>query len=135
MAYRTNNIVPIDLQPQVAVGISLPFNGTIGFNSTYTTLEQIKTNLLSFLLTNKGERLFQPTYGSNLRKLIFEQNDDITISGIKDILTSQVENQFNNLKVLKIDINTDVNSNSIEIFISYQIINTNITDVVVINFE
>jgi hypothetical protein len=69
MAYRVPNIEPIDLQPRVAIGISLPFNGPTGFNGTYTTADQLKTNILSFLLTNRGERLFQPTFGANLRHL------------------------------------------------------------------
>jgi hypothetical protein len=31
MAYRVPNIEPIDLQPRVAIGISLPFNGSYRF--------------------------------------------------------------------------------------------------------
>ena len=40
-------INPIDLQSNVAIGVSLPFNGEGVFNLTYTTKEQIKSNLLN----------------------------------------------------------------------------------------
>jgi hypothetical protein len=86
MAFRVSNIEPIDLQPRVAIGISLPFNGSTGFNSTYTTADQLKTNILSFLLTNRGERLFQPTFGASLRNFIFEQIAVNTIEDLREIL-------------------------------------------------
>jgi hypothetical protein len=46
MAFRVSNIEPIDLQPRVAIGISLPFNGSTGFNSTYTTARSIKNQYI-----------------------------------------------------------------------------------------
>ena len=85
MAYRVPNIEPIDLQSRVAIGVSLPFNGSTGFNSTYTTAEQLHANILSFLLTNRGERLFQPTFGANLREFIFEQISINTLDDLNEI--------------------------------------------------
>ena len=63
MAYRVPNIVPIDLNPRKAVGVSIPFNGNAVFNSTYTTNNQIQSNLINFILTNKGERIQDPNFG------------------------------------------------------------------------
>ena len=90
MAFRVSNIEPIDLQPRVAIGISLPFNGSTGFNSTYTTEAQLKSNLVSFLLTNRGERVLNPTFGANLRELIFEQIHEPTLEEFKEIIKSRV---------------------------------------------
>lgn len=128
MAYRVSNITPIDLQPRIAIGISLPFNGTIGFNSTYTTADQIKSNLINYLLTSKGERLFQPTFGANLRNFIFEQISELTISELEEALSSKLENNFNNLRVNNLTITPDYDNNQINIYFKYQIINTSITD-------
>ena len=86
MAFRVSNIEPIDLQPRVAIGISLPFNGPTGFNSTFDTATQLKSNLIAFLLTNKGERVLNPTFGANLRELIFEQIHETTLEEFKLIL-------------------------------------------------
>lgn len=57
-----------------SVGVTLPLRkGNNGyFEVSYTTKEQIKSNIKSLLLTQKGERLMQPTFGSDLRKCLFE---------------------------------------------------------------
>ena len=71
---------PIDLQPSRAVGFGFPINGDAVFVPTFTTREQTKANLLNYLLTNKGERVFRPNFGANLRNLLFE---NIRLSRVK----------------------------------------------------
>ena len=39
-------INPVDTDKNKAVGVSLPYDGTAVFNSTYTTQEQMKSNIL-----------------------------------------------------------------------------------------
>jgi phage baseplate assembly protein W len=57
-----------------SVGVTLPLRrGNNGyFEVSYTTKEQIKTNIKSLILTQKGERLMQPEFGCDLRKALFE---------------------------------------------------------------
>jgi uncharacterized protein len=135
MAFRVSNIEPIDLQPRVAIGISLPFNGSTGFNSTYTTANQLRTNILSFLLTNKGERLYRPNFGANLRSLIFEQQTSFTIDQLSSIITSQVENQFPGVTVLDVNIDSQPDFNTINVSVSYGVANTNIQDQLTLAFN
>ena len=135
MAFRVSNIEPIDLQPRVAIGISLPFNGSTGFNSTYATVYQLRTNILSFLLTNKGERLYRPNFGANLRSLIFEQQTSFTIDQLNSIITSQVENQFPGVTVLDVNIDSQPEFNTINVSVSYGVANTNIQDQLTLAFN
>ena len=135
MAFRVSNIEPIDLQPRVAIGISLQFNGSTGFNSTYATVDQLRTNLLSFLLTNKGERLYRPNFGANLRSLIFEQQTSFTIDQLNSIITSQVENQFPGVTVLDVNIDSQPDFNTINVSVSYGVANTNIQDQLTLSFN
>jgi uncharacterized protein len=135
MAYRVPNIEPIDLQPRVAIGISLPFNGTTSFNSTYTTTDQLRTNILSFLLTNKGERLYRPNFGANLRSLIFEQQNNFTLDQLNSIITSQVETQFPGVSVLNVDVDSQPDLNTINVSVSYGVTNTNIQDQLTLAFN
>ena len=135
MAFRVSNIEPIDLQPRVAIGISLPFNGSTGFNSTYATVNQLRTNILSFLLTNKGERLYRPNFGANLRSLIFEQQTSFTIDQLSSIITSQVENQFPGVTVLDVNIDSQPDFNTINVSVSYGVANTNIQDQLTLSFN
>ena len=38
----------------------------------YISKDQVKANLINYILTNKGERLFDPTFGGDLRSLLFD---------------------------------------------------------------
>lgn len=46
------------------------------FNRNATTKEALTSNLTLLLLTNKWERYFNPLYGTDLLRFIFEQNDN-----------------------------------------------------------
>ncbi len=72
MAQIIANKNPIDSQLRRAVGFGFPINGPAVFVPTYQTRDQIKSNLINFLLTNKGERVFNPNFGADLRNLLFE---------------------------------------------------------------
>ena len=72
MAFIIPNKFPIDTLPDVAVGVSLPFSGKAVFNQTFITKDQIKSNLINFFLTNRGERYLNPGFGGNLRATLFE---------------------------------------------------------------
>ena len=73
MAYIVKNVDVLDLKPSTGVGISVPFDGATGINTTYTTSDTIKSNLINFLLTGKRERVMNPNFGSGLREVLFEQ--------------------------------------------------------------
>jgi phage baseplate assembly protein W len=82
---------PIDLQKDVAVGVMLPFGKNGGlFKLSYTTEQQAISNLKNLLLTRKGERPFQPEFGSSIYSLLFEQLTD----GIGDILDSSIRSDI-----------------------------------------
>ena len=97
--YRVN---PIDLQPNVAVGISLPFNTSNVFTSTYSTKDQVKYNLINFILTNKGERLFNPNFGSSIKEYLFESITGETEDSMKDTLSAELSTYFPEIIVTSI---------------------------------
>ena len=58
--------------PDVGIGVTFPFGGDKIFNSSYTTIDQAVSNLTNLLLTLKGDRVFQPTFGTNLLGALFQ---------------------------------------------------------------
>ena len=75
MAYELNRKIVIDTEEfnNYAVGITLPIQrGEDGyFRQSFRTFDQVRSNLKNLLLTKKGERIFQPTFGSGLHDLLF----------------------------------------------------------------
>jgi phage baseplate assembly protein W len=91
MAYEIK-INPLDLQPDVAIGVDLPMNPSIGgnpFKLNYTTLDQAVANAKNLLLTNQGERVMLPTFGCDIRASLFENiTPELTLSLENKIRTS-----------------------------------------------
>ena len=67
-----------DLNPNTYIGLSFPLRRDINndFALTKNSLQQSKHNLKNLLLTHVGERVGQPEFGSRLRELCFEQQND-----------------------------------------------------------
>jgi hypothetical protein len=82
---QTIRVNPLDLQKNIAIGVSLPFNTPGVFNSTYTTKDQIKSNLLNLLLTDIGERIMNPNFGTLLRRFLFEGITDNNIESLRKV--------------------------------------------------
>ena len=95
--------------PDIAIGVKLPFNkggdskpdtnnyasGSIGgrgvFNLSYSTEEQAISNLKNLLLTRKGERYMQPSFGTDIYDFIFSQNTAETV----DTLVQSIQEDIN----------------------------------------
>lgn len=89
-----------------ALGLALPLQITnTAFNQTFQTVDQIKTNIVSLLSTNKGERLMQPDLGSGLSELLFEQNDSDLETKIEEDITGILAKWLPFVNVYSIDIN------------------------------
>jgi phage baseplate assembly protein W len=127
MAFGAVKKYPIDLNARKAVGVSLPFNGNAVFKSTFTTKDAIRNNLINFLLTNPGERVFSSDYGAGLRRYIFENISKGTISDIQNYVESVISKYFPNIEGEAL-ISSNPDFNIIYLTINYSIINTGIND-------
>ena len=119
---------PIDLQPSRAVGFGFPLNGDAVFVPTFTTREQTKSNILNYLLTNKGERVFRPNFGANLRSLLFENIQDSTMDDIQASIQRDLSIFFPNVVVQQIQFNNEPDKNEINFTLTYEIVNLGVID-------
>lgn len=84
--------------PQIPIGIVLPIqNGNSGyFEQSFDTLTQIKSNIINLINTRPGERRMQPTFGSRIWNLLFEQHveniSEIAINAIREDINMWIPN-------------------------------------------
>ena len=127
------NINPLDLNDNVAVGVVFPFNGNAVFNSSFTTQEQVKSNLINVLLTEPGERVYEPNFGVGLKTLLFENQikEDELEGRIKDQCVFYVpEVDITNLIIQLIP-----DSHTLYIRLTYKFIVNNEEDSIQLNFQ
>ena len=135
MAYNIIKINPLDLSPSKGVGIQIPFNGTTGLNITYTTKDAVKSNILNFFLTGKKERIMNPNFGAGIREQLFEQITQGTAQNMEDIISFGLNDYFPQIKINNLSVKTSPDQNTIQVYFSYFINNTNIQDEILINFN
>ena len=122
MAFEAKKINPLDLQPRKAVGISLPFTGKAVFNSTYETKEAIKANLINYILTGKGERYFNPTFGSGIRNLIFNNINRDSLSDLEFLVRDALQQYFPKLEVLNLKLEGKPDTNLISFSLNFKMV-------------
>jgi phage baseplate assembly protein W len=108
MAYVLDRKVVKDTKEfnDFAYGITLPVQRGNGgyFNQAFSSFEQAKSNLKNLLLTNKGERIMQPNFGTGLQALLFEQMDAEFESKLEETITKNVNYWLPYINIQQIDI-------------------------------
>lgn len=135
MAFESKKINPLDLQPRKAVGVALPFSGKAVFNSTFETKEAIKANLINYILTGKGERYHNPTFGSGIRNLLFENINRDKLNDLEFLVRDAIQRYFPRLEILNINLQGAPDSNLISFTLNFRLTDTQIEDEITINFE
>lgn len=115
------------------IGINIPFNGNTGLNTTYTTKDSIRVNLLNFLLTGNRERILNPNFGSGIRNQLFELIENNLLNDIKNLIQYSIKENFPDIELEELNITPE--NNTVIIYIRYNIIRTNIEDDIQINFN
>ena len=127
------------------IGMALPIqDGNSGyFSQTFDTLTQVKTNIINLLNTRQGEGRMQPTFGSRLWNLVFEQNVDTLKDQAVNIVTEDIFSWIPNVTVIDVTANlltTDqITSNKdiymLNIAVKFMLNMTKQTDTVVVTIN
>jgi len=107
-------VIENDLNEDTFVGLELPLTHTQNgfFNRTKTALEQAKSNIRNLLLTNKGERLGNPTFGTNLLSLVFSQENTDLESRVEEEIRASMGEFLPFINIVSIETNfSDTNKN------------------------
>ena len=96
--------------------LGLPYPITknpLGFLKTQSGISQIKSDLLSLLLTNPGERVFLPDFGTPLKRLIFEQNDATLEIVAKNMISESISKWEPRVAITDINVSSTASSSDL----------------------
>ena len=82
----------------------------------------IKQAIVNLLLTNKGERPFNPSYGSDVREYLFEPLDYGTAAQVKLSIETTLTEFEPRIQILSLDVWPNFNDNAFSVEMTYQII-------------
>ena len=126
-------INPVDLQRNVAIGVRFPFNAEGVFFPTYTTAEQVKSNLLSVLLTEPGERVYEPTYGVGIKQMLFEQSPNE--NNLNEKINQQVNIHIPEITIVDTKVNFNEDEHILYVALTYMFNLDNAKDSIQLNFN
>jgi phage baseplate assembly protein W len=121
----------------MAIGIVLPIErGSLGyFRQSFTIQEQSKSNLINLMLTKRGERVMQPTFGCTIHEKLFSNITPQVEAEIRSSIQEAVNTWMPYINLENIQIRKEEIKNSIFIKIDYSIVNVpNSLDSVVLTF-
>lgn len=116
---------------ETSQNVSKPFYKDLDFkfkrnsvNDVYVKkdAEAIKQSVINIVTTNFGERPFNPNFGCNLRRYLFEPLDEITASVFIDVITTGLTNHEPRIRVSDIGIREEEITNSIIINLEFIIL-------------
>jgi len=87
--------------------------------------EAVKESLKNLLLTDRGERLFQPSLGSDIRATLFENNTPMVVKLLEEKVRAVINNFEPRVNIIEIIIKSEYDENKIQITIYFNIRNVN----------
>ena len=126
-------INPLDLNKNAAIGVVFPLMNGGNFQQSLTIKEQVKSNIINVLLTERGERINQPNLGCGLKAILFENNVDS--AQIEDLIYDQLQIYVPEIVVEKVEVNTDLDRHIILIKLIYGFLLDNTLDSIQVNIN
>lgn len=76
----------------------------LGLLRTQGGINQVKSDLLVLLLTEPGERVMLPDFGTPLRQFFFEPNDEVLVEGVRSAIVDSIRKWEPRIRVTEIDV-------------------------------
>lgn len=97
-----------------------PVTGTL---TRVTNEDAVRQSLKNLVMTNLGERLFQPQIGSDLRRALFEPNDTVTATNIAFFIRQTIKANEPRAVLLDVIVNPRPDSYAFDVSIIFSVIN------------
>ena len=110
---RKKRIIYSDFKKDLTLN---PLSGDIAI---FTNENSIKESLKNLILTNKGERLFQPELGSNVTASLFENATPVEIKLLEENIRDVINNFEPRVSIIEVDIKALYDKNTIQVVLYF----------------
>lgn len=86
--------------------------------------ESVKESIRNLVLTDRGERLFQPEIGCDIRFHLFENIAPDTLSDIRTAIYNTIESYEPRCQLIDVDVTGRNDSNALQVTITFIVINS-----------
>ena len=87
-----------------------------------TNATAIARSIRNIVFTSPGEKVFDPNFGSNVSKLLFEIVDDVSALAIRDEIENSIRNHEPRVELIDVIIEPNYDANEFNATILYRII-------------
>jgi phage baseplate assembly protein W len=84
--------------------------------------QAVKQSVLNILLTNRGERPFDPNFGSNVRGQLFENFDPIVETILEEQIRTALRNYEPRVNLLGVVVDGSPDRNAMDVRVEFEII-------------
>ena len=88
----------------------------------------IARSVRNLILTEQGERPFQPVLGTGVSRLLFENMDKLTASAIRSEIRTTIENYEPRVEINEILVEPDFERNAMDVTLQYFIIGIDVPE-------
>jgi phage baseplate assembly protein W len=126
---------------EIYKGMAFPFQvGSSGLPAATSDEDLIKESLIQIVLTSKGERVMRPEFGSGAFTYVFESNDQLLSSAVRNSVANAIGQFEPRVAVQRIDVQKAKNdgeysyADSIIVTVYYIVLSTQNQDSVSVAF-
>lgn len=89
-----------------------------------TNEESVKQAIKNLLLTDKGERPYQPNLGCNIRQLLFDTITPDTIIVMRELIQETLDAYETRATIIGVDVTSSIDDNAVNIAVVFSVINS-----------
>ena len=130
---QSKRINPLDINKNVTIGVAFPLDEVNIFKGTETVREQVKSNLINLLLTEKGERVNEPNFGVGLKKILFEQQ--LNREELEEKINFQINFYIPEIQLITAEVGEIDDDHRVYLTISYKFKTDGSTDALTTTFQ
>ena len=89
-----------------------------------TNEEAVKQSIKNLLLTDKGERPYQPNLGCNIRQMLFDNVTPDILIVMREMIRDTLDAYEPRADIIGVDVTSSIDDNAVDIAVVFKVINS-----------